>query len=715
MDETDVLHYDLEIEITEIEPLDANCWISGRNTMTVRSRSASLDEFTFRLRTQFDVLGAYVNESTPVTVTTPPPPNTATRIVTLDRTYGMDETFTLTIEYAGRTLSLGFGSIRVSTHSGGIPVVATLSEPYYAHTWWPAKDGDVFQPGDNSDKATMELAVTVPDNFLVPSNGLLLGEEPLSGNRKRCRWASSYPIATYLVSFAATEYNTWTVMYDHPGGSMPVEFYIYDSNDTPANRAAWEESVDMLAAFSDLFGQYPFVDEKYGIYNFPFNGGMEHQTITGQSGFSEWLTAHELAHQWWGDAVTCRTWNHVWLNEGFATYAEALWVEHEPGSTGLPALKTYMANKKYVGSGTVYVPDDQVDSLGRIFSSWTSYRKGAWVLHMLRHVLGDDGFFDALAAYRAAFEDSAATTEDFQAVCESFYHGAGLDWFFQEWIYGEYVPTYWWGWDAVEIDGQHYLLLSIDQIQYQTYQRFTMPIDIVVDGQTHVVFNDTDPQYFVIPVAAAPTTVALDPDEWILRNDTIEREYVPGPPVIVETTPAPGVVIPYLDAVEAIAVTFHTDVKVGGGGISLLGAETGPWNFSVMPGADTRHLVLHLPYPLLPDRYKLIIKDTIEAADSLLPLDGEVANPFDASSLPSGNGVPGGAALIQFDVLSSFTPGEFDGIPGLSLADFQVFETCMTGPAGPFADPECHPADFDLSSIVDLADVQVLQVVFPRS
>ena len=242
-----------------------------------------------------------------------------------------------------------------------------------------------------------------------------------------------------------------------------------------------------------------------------------------------------------------------------------------------------------------------------------------------------------------------------------------------------------------------------------------MPIDIVVDGDTHVVFDDTDPQHFVVPIAGAPTTVAFDPDEWILRDDAIEREYVPGPPVIIETVPAPGNAICYLEATDTIAVTFHTDVKVSGDHISLLGAETGPWTFSVIPGADTRHIVLHLPYPLLPDSYKLVIKDGIEGADSLLPLDGEVANPLDPASLPSGDGVPGGDALIQFDVISFFTPGEFDGSPGLSLADFQAFELCMTGPEGTFVDPLCDPADFDRSGAVDLADIQVFQVVFPGS
>ncbi len=657
MAETDVLHNALDIEITNLNPAGNTCTITGSNVITIQSKSSALTEFTFRLRSQFNVTGVFVNGTTPVVVATP---STSTRVVTLDRAYGMDEIFDLTIEYTGSTVSSAFGSIEVTTHSGGIPIVASLSEPYYAYTWWPAKDGDVFLPGDNSDMATLELAVTVPDTFTVTSNGVLQGTDVLPGARKRFRWASNYPIATYLVSFSATEYHTWSVNYTYPGGSMPVEFFVYPSQDSPSNRSAWNKVIDMLPVFGSLFGEYPFINEKYGMYNFPFGGGMEHQTITGQSGFWESVTAHELAHQWWGDLVTCKTWNHIWLNEGFASYAEALWAENKPGSTGLPALKSYLAGQRYTGSGSVYVYNNEVDQLWEIFNSATTYAKGSWVLHMLRHVLGDDNFFNALAAYRAAFQHRAATTEDLQAVCETFYGGNSLSWFFQEWVYGEYAPSYDWGWDSILLEGNRYLLLSIDQTQTFPLQRFTMPIDIVVDGATHVVFNDADTQNFLIPIAATPSTVQFDPDDWILRDGDSEVSYVPGPPKIVRTNPAPGETVGFSSSMTTMTVVFHTDVDASSADFSLVGATTGPHALALASGSSTNPIKLQSVGPLLPDTYTLTVFPGVTALDSLMALDGEVANPVDPASLPSGDGQPGGIAVIQFTVAG------FGDIPAVS-------------------------------------------------
>jgi len=528
MVETDVLHVELDIEVSNIDPPANSCTLSGVSRMTIQSKTASLTEFTFRLRSQFSVTGAFVNDTVPITVTSD---STTTRTATLDRAYGFDEVFTLTIEYNGDTFSAGFGSIEVATQ-GGTPVVATLSEAYYAYTWWPAKDGDVGDPGDNSDKFTLEFSITAPDGYEVPANGTLVSVDDLSGNRFRYNWASNYPIATYLVSFAATDYNTWTKFFNNNGDLMPVEFYIYPGNDTPLNRASWERVIDMLGVFTPLFGEYPFINEKYGLYNFPFGGGMEHQTITGQSGFGDRLSSHELAHQWFGDMITCKTWSDIWLNEGFATYSECLWKENETGTPNPSAYLSCMLSEMPSSVGdSVYVYPFETN-MARIFSSNFSYRKGAWVLHQLRHFVGDTTFFDILANYRAAFAFSAATTDDFAAVASATY-GQDLAWFFDQCVYQDGAPAYAYGWATVNVDGQDYLHVRIAQTQNPSYPDvFIMPVDLlaVVGGgpETVTVWNDARKQWFAVPMSGAVTDLQFDPLQWILRTSASSATYILG-------------------------------------------------------------------------------------------------------------------------------------------------------------------------------------------
>jgi aminopeptidase N len=534
MAETDVLHYNLDIELTNLNPAANRCTITGSNTLTIQSKSSNLSFFTIRLLNQYSITSALINGTTPVTVTTN---SETTRTVTLDRAYGMDEVFTLTIAYTGNTVSVGLGSFEVKNHSGAI-VISTLSEPYYAYSWWPVKDGDQYMPGDNSDKATVEFKITAPNNYSVAGNGTLQSVTPLSGNRNKYHWASTSEMATYLASFAATNYHTWSTTYNFPGGTMPVEYYIYPENDNPTNRAGWEKSMDMMAVFRPLFGEYPFVDEKYGLYNFSFSGGMEHQTMTGQSSFGENLTAHELAHQWWGDNVTCKTWSDIWLNEGFATYGEVLWFEFKFGTSNPVAYFNAIQSKKPTVSppsnigDSVYIPGPATADAGRIFSSNFSYRKGAWVLHQLRHIVGNATFFQILADYRAAFEGKAATTEDFMNSASATY-GQDLSWFFDQCVYAIGAPAYRFGSDSIDIEGQRYLHFQ-EQTQQASYPNmYTMPVDVVVSTtggveETVTVWNDARTQRFVAPITVPPTFVAFDPREWILRTGLTARTLMIG-------------------------------------------------------------------------------------------------------------------------------------------------------------------------------------------
>ncbi|HHN77767.1 MAG TPA: hypothetical protein ENK11_03700, partial [Phycisphaerales bacterium] len=460
--DTDLLHNDVELDLS-VSGNDLT--IVGSNTMTVRSLVDGLTTFDIRLRSNFTITGATVDGS-PVTVQNI---DTVTRRVLLGTTFNTGDQFDVRIDFNGVAVSRGFGSIEVD-YAGGQPVIASLSEPYYAYTWWPCKDGTWGDPGDNADKATLDMALIAPSNMRSVSNGVLVGVDPLPGGRSRYRWHSDYPISTYLVMLGSHPYNTWTETFTYDDGqtvhNMPVEFNIYPSDDTPSNRAAWGEVVTMLGVLSDLYGLYPFIDEKYGIYEFPFNGGMEHQTNTGQGTFLEYVTAHELGHQWFGDMITCRTWSDIWLNEGFATYTEALWEEFKPGSTGHPALVNAMNDRRpdpfTAANQSVYVY--QTDDVGRMFAYDTTYLKAAWVVHMLRGIMGDAAFFQFLADYRAQFAYSAATTADFEQVAESS-SGLDLTAFFDQWIYQDGQLIYAFGWENANIDGQDYVRLRLRQIQ----------------------------------------------------------------------------------------------------------------------------------------------------------------------------------------------------------------------------------------------------------
>jgi hypothetical protein len=663
---TDVLNCDLDLEL---DPGAGT--ISGSNTFTIRSLSDGLTEFTFRLRTQFVISSAVVNGSTPITVTNP---TTTTRVAQLDHAYNSGDVFTLTVTYSGVPVSIGgFGSIEFTTQNGE-PLVQSLSEPYYSYSWWPCKDGDVGELGDNSDKFTVQMAVTAPETMASVSNGLLRGVDVVAGGKKRFRWASDFPTCPYLVFIASTVYNQWERTYSYPlpgggEGTMPVQFSIYPANDTAGNRAAWEKCVQMLATYRPLYGEYPFVAEKYGIYNFNFGGGEEHQTYTGQGTFDEGVTSHELGHQWWGDNITCRTWADIWLNEGFATYTEALWLQYRPGSSGWPAYFAAMNNRRPANiAQSVYRTD--LSSVNSIFSNSYSYRKPAWVLHSLRRVVGEETFFNILAAYREAYQGSAATTDDFAAVASAV-AGRDLSWFFQEWIYGPGAPGYAWGAQPVSINGQNYLRVHIRQTQ-TSYPIFTMPIDLVVNGETWPVWNNAPTQWYLIPLAGPATSWQLDPNPWILTSSKGTEGYRSGPPKIIASTVEPGAVLG--GAPAEITVSFSEGVSAAAADFVLSGPGGGA-ALAVGYDASTFRATLTPQEPLAPGAYTLRIKDTVAAtAAGNARLDGEVGDPL--APFPSGDGLPLGDGVIGFTVEGQDCYANCDGstaAPVLNVLDFNCF------------------------------------------
>jgi len=423
--------------------------------------------------------------------------------VNLDRAYATGELLDVVVAYHGAPSAAGYFGFSTANSRN---LIWSLSEPFGARTWWPCKDA----PEDKAD--SVDIRVTVPSGMITASNGTRV-EATDNGTVAVTRWRERYPIATYLVSLASYPYTVTTDHYRYsPTDSMPIQFFNFP--ESVAGAATVQAKVkDMIAAYAGYFGEYPFVAEKYGHAQFLFGGGMEHQTCTSLGVYIEYVVAHELAHQWWGDLVTCRDFHHIWVNEGFATYCEALWAE---ATSGLAAYHEDLSFNKYFGSGTIYVPDLSDD--GRIFDSNLSYNKGSWVLHMLRRVLGDPAFFAALRQFYDQYGYSTATTEDFRDVCEAV-SGRDLDAFFQQWIYGEYYPRYRSSWTSAPAEGGYDVTLSLEQIQ--SWQLFNMPLDVTISTaageQTFVVQDSLAAQTFTLHVDTAPKAVAVDRDDWVLK------------------------------------------------------------------------------------------------------------------------------------------------------------------------------------------------------
>ena len=429
--------------------------------------------------------------------------------VDLDRDYQTGENLTVSIDYSG-TPNASLGAFGFDTHNSQ-PMVWSLSEPYGARTWWPCKDS----PSDKPDSARIRL--TVPDNLKAISNGVLESTTTDAG-WKTYDWFEKYPIAAYLISLAIHPYvEQSTTYFSLSGDPMPVTAWSF-SEDAGAAASAIFTVVNEISTFAPLFGEYPFVDEKYGQAQFLWGGGMEHQTVTSICCWTDWIMAHELAHQWYGDAITCDSFSDIWLNEGFATYSEALWDE---SNGGFWAYRNNLLNNQYFGAGTIYIPPEDLDNESRIFDGSLSYNKASWVLHMLRGMVGDTTFFDILRGWTASptVAYGTATTADFEAVAESV-SGLDLSNFFNNWIYKEYFPTYSYSWNATDLGANWQLDIQLEQLQSHTLYKMPVPIRVTTTAGTEdfKLDNNAFSQSFTLNTSAQPTAVSLDPDSWILKS-----------------------------------------------------------------------------------------------------------------------------------------------------------------------------------------------------
>jgi aminopeptidase N len=431
--------------------------------------------------------------------------------ISLDQPFDSGQSFSVTVNYSGSPMSGGFGVFGWNKYSDRPgKMIWSLSEPEGARHWWPCKD----RP---DDKALVEEWWTVRSDWTATGNGVLLGVDSPWGNRSRYRWRATHPLTTYLVSIAATDYVTFSHTYvPLAGGSMPIDYYVYPGGLADA-QASFSNTAAMLAFYAQTFGEYPFVEDKYGMSSFPFGGAMEHSTntsyghrlINGTHQY-DYIIAHEAAHQWWGDSVSPETWRDIWLNEGFASHAEALWAESLGGTSEYRAYMELLRRTFF--DGPLYDPN-------QLFGV-TVYDKGAWAQHMLRGVLGDGPFFLAQRAWYEERKDGTGNTAQYQATLEAHY-GGSLDWFFQEWIYGENMPDYEYGVSSADLgDGTYDNYVRIHQVQTNA-GLFIMPVQLTVvtttGSEVHTVWNLAMDQDFVLHTTSPLLDLRFDDAGWILK------------------------------------------------------------------------------------------------------------------------------------------------------------------------------------------------------
>jgi len=504
-DKIDVTYYKLNFNISHTQQ-----YLKGEVTVGFKLKSASSNCFLdLRSPLKVDSVKLYNRRITFM--------QDASKVnLTFDKSYPQGQALSVIVFYQGKPNSSAFGSFTFATHgSSNSPVVWSLSEPYGAPDWFPCKD----TPADKADSS--DVWITMPVSFVSVSNGVLTKVLDNKDNTRTYQWKNRYPIAQYLISIACSNYTEYKNYFKYSErDSMTINHFVYPESFTANVKNQLDQTPFMLKLFSEKFGLYPFIKEKYGHVQCGFSGGMEHQTCSSMGSYGGGLVAHELAHQWFGDKITCKNWENIWLNEGFATYAEAIYAEALSGKSGYLTNITSNATRAKRAVGTLYVQN--INSEDEIFSDNRTYSKGAMVLHMLRGIVGDDKFYKILQNYLvSSVAYAAASTEDFQKVAEET-TGLKLDYFFKEWVYGEGYPKYTYTYNPSETSKE--LKITIAQSSGTNPIVFSMPVDIKIvmaDGSESLttVFIDKATQEITFSKPqGAISQVVFDAESKILKD-----------------------------------------------------------------------------------------------------------------------------------------------------------------------------------------------------
>ena len=504
----DILHYDLEIDL-----FPEKKFLKGIASITGVVKEPGMDRIDLNFYDNLKIkelslnnkIAEYENKETRLTVFTDGE---------------IQDTFILRIEYEGTPKRAGLSAF-VFGEIDGQSLVYNLNEPSYASTWFPCND----MP---SDKVLLDIKITNDSSQTSVSNGILINKY-LDNNRMTYHWKTIYPISTYLICLYSSRYFSFEDKYiSASGDTMPIHYYVLAKHVKEAE-VDFKATPKMIEVFSKTFGEYPFIKEKYGIAEFLWQmGAMEHQTITGigsnfvsGKNYFEDVYVHELAHHWWGNAVGPATWKDIWLNEGFATYSEAIYAE---AISGKSALQSTMLSK-YADdfTGTLYDP-------GKNLFSSKVYDKGAWVLHMLRWDLGDSVFFKILREYFEAYKYKSASTLDFISVCEQV-SKKNMKKFFDQWVFtGTENLQLDYKWKLkVQNDGKCLIILDLSQKQEQYYP-FDFKLEVMFEYDDNKSFSriynvNSKEQSIEILLDKIPNQLILDPNNWLLANIKDRNSY----------------------------------------------------------------------------------------------------------------------------------------------------------------------------------------------
>jgi len=430
----------------------------------------------------------------------------------------------ITIFYQGVPPNTGFGSFIQDQHSG-TPVMWSLSEPYGSRDWWPCKNG-------LDDKAdSIDIFITAPAQYKAASNGILQSETLIAGNTKKVtHWKHRYPIASYLMCFAVTNYVVFNNTVQLGSVTLPMQTHCYPESLT-SFQSGTQNVLDALQLFHNNFGDYPFIKEKYGHVQFGWGGGMEHQTATFIISINESLIAHELAHQWFGDKITCASWEDIWLNEGFATYLAAIYMENKYPANTSNTRKGIINNITSTPDGSVWVND--TTSVGRIFSGRLSYNKGSYLLYMLRWKLGDSIFLKGLRQYQKdpKLAYGFAYTDDLKRNLEQV-SGQNLTEFFNDWFKGQGYPSYNVKWTQI---GGDYVKIQMNQTtSHASVNFFELPVALKFKNATQekiiVVDNKINGEIFIKNIGFIADTVLIDPDYWLITKNNVSAKLADATP-----------------------------------------------------------------------------------------------------------------------------------------------------------------------------------------